>query len=473
MGNRIKGEHLFLIFALVFGMLLVFLTPPMNAPDENVHFLNAYGISRGNFFGEVVDGRHVREIPAEVDAFEKEYSTRFTGNYDNKMAYKDILVGTEKQESLEGTVWRKDVASPMGYLVSGAGMAVGSLFGNRPYNLLIFGRIANLLFFVAVTFYALKITPCFKRTMLLIAMMPMTLFLAASLSYDAVLIPVTFLFFAIVCRLMRRRDEVIQHGEIAIVLFCVFFLVGVKQAYAPFLLMLLAVPKKKYGSLRNMGVCIGLVAGAAILAYIPHFVFQRISASAVSAEDTAALQGQAEWISGHLLQLPKIFWTTFARANGYVESFWGKLGLLDTALPKPLMVIGLLMIAGMAVFETCSTSCFGSKEWWKRLLPVFAVAVSVVGIMYTMYKVYTPLPSVAATIGGDTVVGFQGRYLIPVFLPFCLAFSNRLASSAARRLKMDSAKCSLIKSRLDGVVWFWAFLCGVFTVLFVFLRYWV
>lgn len=44
-----KIENIFILFALLFGLLFVFVTPPFQSVDEQAHFFRAYGISSGQF----------------------------------------------------------------------------------------------------------------------------------------------------------------------------------------------------------------------------------------------------------------------------------------------------------------------------------------------------------------------------------------------------------------------------------------
>lgn len=482
--RRIKGESLFLIYALVFGLLLVFAIPPLNAPDETSHFINAYAVSKGQLWGEIDNEQLVRKVPERINDFADAYPGGILWNYDQKYGYKEVIAESQSREGLgEITNFAGVVVSPVGYLVSGTGMAFGSLLGAifqesagvaQPYNQMIFGRIANLLFFAFMTYYALKMIPCFKRTMLLLAMMPMMLFQGASLSYDAILIPVTFLFFAIVAKLMSERDTVIQPKEIATVLFCVFFMAGIKQIYAPLLLMLLMIPRKKYGSTRRMVYCIAAVIVVAVLAYLPQMIHNGIASRAVKDANAVAKDEQGVWIRNNLSQIPSIFIHTFrAEMSFYLESFWGLLGWLDTPISRTLEIIGLSVIAGMAIIDICSFSVCPVREWWKRLLPLTAVVSIVTGVMYMMYREYTPLTEITGTIGGDIVKGVQGRYFIPIFMPLCLVFSNRLLSLTARKRKVNEEKVAMIQRRLDYAAYLWSFMCGVFTVLFVMLRYWI
>ena len=485
MERRIKPEQFFLAFAIVVGILLVFLTPPLNGPDEQLHFVNAYSVSRGRPFGTVTeDGVFSRNIPEGDARFLDRYPGRFVGNTTEKFSYSDMIGESRNESSLGAMVHRGDPASPVGYLASAAGMITGTVIGKlfqenavipQPYNQMIFGRLGNLFFYIAVVYYALKIIPCMKRTMLLLAMMPMTLFQAASLSYDAELIPISFLFAALVMKLVSRKEQYIRNKDIGAVLFCVFFMVGAKQAYAaPLLLLLLAVPRKKYGSAKRMAVCVSAVIVTGIIAYLPELIHQRIAAGAVANPVVSeAVSAQKEWVGNNLLKLPGIFLNTiWDRKAFYADSFFGILGWLDTPFPIPVTLTGLLLIGITAVIETCSGSLFSGNEWWKRLLSLGGVLIAFSGLLLVMYINHTPRPDVLNTIGGNLVEGVQGRYLIPLVFPIMIACSNGLLPYIRRKNRIFAA-WGKHGNIFDYTVYGWCVFSGILTVLIVLLRYWI
>ena len=482
----VRAEKVFLVIAVAVGLLLVFLVPPLNAADEQTHFLNAYSLSRGKPWGEISEnGVYSRCVPEEYARFVSKYPGRIRANTLEKYSYSEMIGESRTGSSLDKRAYTGSVISPTGYIPSAAGMVIGtaisSLFREyavigQPYNQMIFGRLGNLFFYIVVVYCALKIIPCLKRTLLLAATMPMCLFQAASLSYDAVLIPVSFLFTAIVLKLIRQRDTVIRNGEIAAVLFCVFFMTGVKGAFtAPLLLMLLAVPREKYGTTRKMILCIGMVLGAGILGYLPQIIDRHIAAGAAVKADAVfeACKAQREWAGQNILKLPGIFLKTLWSMKAvYMDSFFGMLGWLDTPFPVPMTIFGLFMIVVSAVIETCSCRIFSGKEWWKRLLPFFGAVISVAGLMLAMYLDHTPRPEVTNTIGGDFVEGVQGRYFIPLFLPMIVAFSNGLIPHLLKKKNQDTVR-EKFRRILNASIYGWSALCGVFTLMIVVLRYWI
>lgn len=484
MAMQMKVQNVFLIYALIFGLLLVFLTPPLNVPDENAHFVNAYSVSQGALWGKVVDGKFIREVPAKIKDFSQKYPGRFEWNHAEKISYKEIWEEAEIINDSDKTVmWEGTIISPVGYIVAASGMAIGSCFGKLfgmgsvatlPYNQMIFGRLANLFFYIIVTFYALKIIPYYKRTLLLLASMPMTVFLCASLNYDAILIPVSFLFIATILKLINQREKKINEIEIATILFCVFFLVGVKLVYAPLLILLLIIPKTKYGKKRNLIICVCSAIIVGLVALTPEIVNRRLGSLADPTTNAPIVEAQKEWVMNNLFKLPGLLVHSFIMEKGsYLEQFWGRLGWLDTYIPKPLVVFGLLIILIVTVIETCNASVFRRNEWWKRVILLLAILISITGTMLAMYIAWTPLPYVTNTIGGSIIKGVQGRYFIPAFLPFCVIFANKLLSSVKANRCVCVSKMKTIKTKFDGAIIFWSFICGLITVLIVLVRYWI
>lgn len=464
----------FLILAVFSGLLIAFFTPPMCSPDENAHFLNAYAVSRGDFFPEIVDNMPARYVESRVLSFVWKYNDRFHGNLSEKYSFSEQYFDSYLvDENTAPTLYASSLntINPMCYLPAGLFMAIGRMLGNvispplagLPYNLLMYGRIGNLLFYAFIVYLALRITPCFRRVMLVLAMMPTSLFLGASVNYDAVLISTCFLFIAEVGKLLTEPPEKkITIGDIICILFCSFFLVGVKQAYAPLLLMLLAVPKKKYGSTKRMIMCIVSVFIAGIIAYLPLVIITRICSNVAADASAPYIASQIEYVKTHLLEMPKVFFNTLKGFKSfYLESFFGKLGQLDTNVIFPLEVLFYFLLLILSVVDMGT-----SKMWdrqWKRILPAFAVFISVVGIFGIMYLRWTPIPGIADGVGTQYISGVQGRYLIELLIPALSVFCyNRL-----NKLRF----AHIMTSASDGLSYAWTMLCSLLTPVIVFMRF--
>jgi hypothetical protein len=64
-----KPQILFAILFLLFGLLYVFLTPPIYVADESAHFYRTYQVSEGNFVPENVGNESGGKIPKSLSDF--------------------------------------------------------------------------------------------------------------------------------------------------------------------------------------------------------------------------------------------------------------------------------------------------------------------------------------------------------------------------------------------------------------------
>ena len=477
-GDRRTKDRLaswFLFLCLVSGFLIAYFTPPMCTPDENAHFLNAYAVSRGDFFPEVVDGALARYPEERVLGFVWKYNSRFVGNLSDKYSFSEQYFNSYLNDDRTGPALYPSTlnnTNPISYIPAALSMwigrSVGEIFGfslvSLPYNLLMLGRIGNLLFYAIVIYFALRITPGLQRVMMMLALMPMAMFLGASVNYDAILISVSFLFVAEVGKLITEPAEKrISGRDIACILFCTFFLVGVKQAYATLLLMLLAVPRKKYGSTRNLILCICSVLFTGVIAYLPTIIIGNISSTAAGDASAAVIAEQNEYVRTHLSEMPGIFFNSIKYFKGfYLEGFWGKLGQLDTNIPLPFAVIFYCLLILVSVTDALSVKLWDKQ--WKRSFPFAAVLISIIGIFGIMYLTWTPLPGIADGVGTQYVSGVQGRYLIQLFIPAVSVFC--VGKFAERKFVR---KLNFISNR---IIYAWSAVCALLTPIVIFTRYW-
>ncbi len=468
----------FAVIAMICGMLITFILPPFCAPDEHVHFINAYSMSKGELFAQEYEGRLVRWVPTYFTSYLKNYSDPLIGvENTNRFNAQDIYRGTSDSWKLVDDTpypYTTDITST-GYLVSSLSMAVGTQIGLLlhsdnvlfPYNQMLMGRIGNLFFYVLVIYFAIKRAPHYNKTIMLLALMPMSLFLGASLSYDAVLIPVSLYFFALVLDLHAEPEKRISTRDVLKVMLCVFLISGMKfGAYIPLLAMLLTVPKTKYGSTKRMLLCIGAVVLMVGIGYLPTMILNNMKAGLVSYnEANSAAAAQREWMGSHLTSIPDVFGTTIYK-NGVVwlYGFWGLLGWLDTYFPIPIMLLGVVIVVVMALLETSSFHLWQEKRW-KNLLALLGALVSAIGIMLAMYINHTTL--FGEGIGGAWIDGVQGRYFIPLAMGFALAASNPIL------LKVSGFRNGTADRRLGHGAILWGACCGTMAVVILLMKYWI
>lgn len=467
-----KIAKVFAIVATICGILLTFIIPPLCAPDENVHFVNIYNMSKGNFFADEYEGRYVRWLPAYYNVYVNTYPISLNGvDNPNHYGYREYFRDTWKglSEVDETQVPFETAISSTGYLVSASSMAIGTTIGHfvghdetdYPYNQILFGRIGNIIFYILVTFFAIKRAPHFNKTMMLIALMPMSLFLGASLSYDAIIIPISLYFMAIVMDLCTEPEKKISIQDIIKVFICAGLIAGIKfGAYLPLLLFLLAIPRKKYGGTIRMIACVLGVIAAVGIGYLPTYI-QNIRSARLPAVEGSNINPtlQKEWLLSNISAIPELLRNTKElKWTVYWTGFWGHIGWLDTLFPFPVIMLGYLVLIMVGISESFTYNIWARKRW-KNAFAVVALVVGVLGVMYGMYTSFTP-------VGYSNIEGVQGRYFIPLVPALLLSLSNPLflRIKAVRKNKMDIA--------MMDVTILWGGFCAVVTVIIVLSRYW-
>lgn len=190
-------EEKFLAISLIFGMLFIFLTPPFQVADEDSHYKKAFLISEFILLPSVVDGNIGNYLPKELVLLEESFR-RFIGNKEEKYSYIDQYNDLNTPADFSEKVFQSystSQTSPLLYLGSGSAIFLSKLFvkptssnSDNFATYLYAGRIGNLLLYTTLIYLAIKYIPFYKRVIALLGLMPMSMTLGASNSYDAVVI---------------------------------------------------------------------------------------------------------------------------------------------------------------------------------------------------------------------------------------------------------------------------------------------
>ncbi len=131
-----KAENIFLLFAITFGFIFIFLTPPMQAPDERVHFLQAYAVSNLDFVPDRFESngvvRYGAKLPSSVFDAAEVFIARVAGyalvKFDTTL-YRTYISQPLNSESIEyresGTLY-----TPVPYIPQALGISIGKLFAS-------------------------------------------------------------------------------------------------------------------------------------------------------------------------------------------------------------------------------------------------------------------------------------------------------------------------------------------------------
>ncbi len=366
--KEFQPEKAFLVLCLIFGIVFLLLTPPFQVPDEPEHLLKAFHLSEGQI------------IPGQSKVFLALYP-------------------------------------PIPYITSALIIFIGKFFELSPLDLIHVERLLNLLFYSLIVYKAIKLTPVHKWVFFLLALMPMTLYEAASLSADSFTISICFLLIALFFKFAfdQEKNE-ITRGNILIMFFLGLLIALSKQIYILLLLLFFSIPLYKFENRRKM-LSIFLGISVPLFLIIEGWCFL-VQGSYVPISEQVSVQGQFFFILSNPLTALYAFLNTIVQYfHYYMVSFVGTFGWIDKGLDAPLpdILVYIYLVALILV------SFLDNKDFnvnlKQKLVSLTTLIIIFASIFVAEYLAWN-------TVGSSIIDGIYGRYFIPIAPLFFLLFYN-------------------------------------------------
>ena len=417
--TRIHPEYVYLALAPVFGLLFVFFTPPMQVPDEGAHMQRILELSELQFTGD-----H-KTVPAACMMVDSVF-LRLHANPDERTSLTEI----RSAAIIKADPGKRLISSGPGYTVPYIpqllGLVTGKLFTSSVVFLMYFGRLFNLLCSIILVWFAIRTTPVAKWIFLLLALMPKSLFLMASLSYDAFVISSSFLLTALFLFYAFRPEKPLTWKNTGLLLLLWILLAMCKPPYFILGGLFFIIP---FGKIKSLSKYL-LTASVTMILVMVAFGIWRLSTGMVTpekspgteqvagqptpAKTTAATVAppeinpakQVHYIMTHIPAFISLLVKTntdHMRAD-MLNNFVGTMGWLDTFLPDTLINLYLLLLLITAL-------CMGEKAihpGWQRKL--FFLALFLTGALAIESAMYI----YSSFVAQEKLFGIQGRYFIPL-----------------------------------------------------------
>lgn len=406
--SRVSAATVYLVIAVVWGLTLCFLVPPLQQFDEVAHFQRAWAVSTGQITtdrsSEVRLPQAVVDLPAalgyiEVGEGRIPYSPRRTLE----------LLGETSAGSDVDTLCFAVNPLPFGHLPEAVGVVGARVLHLSPLAALYAARLVNLLVSVLVVYMAIRTLPFGRPLYVLVGLLPMAVNQFASVNPDGLSIAGAMLFFACVLRLRVSPREA-TNLEAVLLVAAGAVLLNVKPGYQLFALLALLVPAAVWGGRRRLALWVALVvAGTFAVAMVNQALIPRSSPEMRVAHygpRGADIDGTAQL--DLVLSDPTVFFSAIRKTAGVsgvplgMESI-GILGRGMVPLSQTVVYLVLAAFAGTLV----ATRDGPSLGWWGRGLVALVGGSTLVLLALAMYMA-------ATTIGAGEVAGLQGRYFIPV-----------------------------------------------------------
>lgn len=422
-------EKIFVLLAILFGILYVFILPPFQSVDEGMHFFRTYQISEGHLTAKKIDGKVGDEIPSSLSDFYDKY-VPFIKNIDKKTNLSEmksnfqLQVEEDRREFTQFT--NTALYSPVCYISQITGVIAGKVAKLSLGGIYYLGRLSNLIAYCLLVFFALRITPFFKCPMFLLALMPMSLSLAGSYTCDVAVLGLNFLWMAVILKTMTLPQTVKFTNKWIIMLAILGILIALSKSYILLLPLIFLLPSKLFNSRRDYFISVfGILAVAFAGLAFWSFCIKGLSLDMNESFANSAMQ--IEFIKTHpLAYILVLIKTFFVKTPRLLITMIGVLGWQDTKLDWITYIAYPVLI----YFAVRADNFDFKLEKWQKVL-IWAVLIAGTVITYTsLYIMWSP-------VGNSVVLGLNGKYFIPLMLPLCLIFKNSIAKYDYEKVKFS------------------------------------
>jgi len=433
--SSVRPERSFFVTGLFLGLFFMAVMPGISAPDEISHYITAYRLSdRMMGLPELDETGHHIQIRPEDNILENMDSVQDTSSGSKKNVLGDP-VSEETYRSVcewdstygltrgSGNSDQADVrTTPLVYIPQAVGITVARVLNLNSLWLLFLGKLMNLLVYLFLTSLAIRKAPFGKELIFGTGLLPMTLHLSSSMSYDTMILGASFLLISWILNLAYETKKV-EVRDMAVLCILIAVMGPCKMVYSLLLFLFFLIPENKFGSRKKKMLSFAAMACSLVLAMaLVNASVIRSYAAADTGAGVVVQNTKAGYTVAELLHRPVFVLEMLCRTAVYQGeqlhlSMIGEwLGNLDPVMGIPYFLsvafsLGLLALAFRKPEEKKIMT--GKAKIWCGLI-ILGIVLLTAGAMFISWT------------GRDSLVieGLQGRYFLPMLPLFLILLKN-------------------------------------------------
>lgn len=441
------GRHLeagFLAVCLSVGIFMIYALPVNKIGyDEEVHLYRVMGLASFPQ-GMNIDQTIFNFMQTSLDTWPKNQP----GSAMEQQALREYLNQNSNYKS--GSIYIDADMPPItipSYLPMALALKLCKGF-SVPWGIMFtLGKLGNLLVYAFLMYEAIKRTPAGKVIMCVIGLLPSSLFMACTYSYDPWVMGWLYLGTACFLKELLTPEKKISAKSYLGILACFLLGCSAKAVYAPMVLIALLLPAGKFKDERQKWL---MRAGIVLLflGLMSSFVLPVLLAPKATGDARGGATsevGQMSYVLGHFFgYLQILFYNIFANLPKMVfgKDIFSVQGHLADC-PYTWFAMGL--VAYVVITDTrITTQSFlklGQKFWIFLML-----GASILLVWTSMYIAYT--------VPGQVVIaGVQGRYYLPILYLLYLLVNSRLVVARMKNMWYHTGVLAASAGLLLATVW--------------------
>lgn len=406
---------------LILSIIYVFIFPPLTVPDEAHHFYSSYWLADA-ITGQVnEEGFLVRSSDWNLFANMQDNAIDFK-DYQTVLSNFELFQTDQSYETVDYFTFSLGSENPPAKIATTLAILLGKLLNLGTYPLFYLGRLFNAISYAICAFIAYRLMPFGKNVVMGISLLPMTLHLVGSYSYDVGIISLAMLLTAMLLKAIFD-DGLIKRALTASILVASALLAPCKLIYSTIILLVLFIPNRRFQSKRTALLYKGGVLVAPLLAIL--------ALRMASISDLAVVTQQLDVRgseTGHFYELAFILHNPMAAIAIFFRSlivqgdfYWStalgrSLGWFQADIATPYfycipLLLGLILTAQQDSLDTQKIPA------WLRMALLVIAGMTFAGSMLSMF--------IGHTFDTEPIIqGVQGRYILPVAVPLVLALRS-------------------------------------------------
>jgi uncharacterized membrane protein len=431
--NKENLHRFAFVLILCFGVLCALIVPICDVSDETEHLTRAEITSQGvlipvwnggdagldRLYNHTDEGKYSHALNEGV-GFETIKSILFFSDERGKTVF-EVSGDTDKIDYspfIDGSAFEQNPF--FGYLPQAIGILIAKLLDLNVIWMLWLGRIANLICYAGLISLAIRKTPIFKMPLLAVSCIPISIYQAASISIDSMIIGLAILAIAYFIYMLKSPEDSLEMKNI-IVFTVICLLLGLcKVTYLAFIFLLLLVPRKNF---KFSNVILGYLGSISVVS-IAGVLWSRYSTHALihswrSKLNYVDASSQLNYVMHHPSFLTKFLTQIFTTDLG--SMFYGVFNFFNAASLYHYSDTYYLIVAMILLFLICILIFYPEKNKISLKTRIATLMVSLIVYVGTCFIQLLTWASV-----GFTNLGINTRYFVPLFalIPIILNFKS-------------------------------------------------
>ena len=400
-------EKAFLAISLFIGIFMLIIPPNYGSTcyDDQIHIKQIY-----TFFNK----ENVK-WPSSIDYLTSYSHTNNSNNIVTKEELRELEKKLNKVDNDIANIQINNYSSKYSkfvYLPYSIGFKIGNIL-NLSFTLqVILSKFLNLLLYILLIYYAIKIIPFAKKLVFIMGLLPTSIFLATQFSYDSTIIAGIYLGLAAFIKLLSL--EKIEKKYLLVFILSIIWASLPKAVYSPILLLLFFLPSNKFNSKKEELIIKSSIIILTLL-MVSTFALPMLTTDVggdIRGGDTSVSRQIKFIISNPLTAI--IIFVKFALKKG-LKLIIGNQTIINLGY-LPIRNTGLYLNTPYYLYLVLMLYVTFTERKEKKSIPkniniifILLCILLIFGIYLALYLSFTP-------VGLNTINGVQSRYFIPLLL---------------------------------------------------------